>query len=123
VVVRDNIFSDNAWFQIGYSSEFEPDAFQTKNIQIQSNLFFDNNTVTYPVNLDEWANDRVYATKGEDFIEADPLFEHPLNANFYLQSSSPAAQKKFGAFPANATKNFWWSVNFPPQLNHPSESL
>ncbi len=66
-------------------------------------------------------NDQVYATKGEDFIEADPLFENTMNANFYLQSSSPAAQNNFGAFAGNATKNFWWSVNFPPQFTHPSE--
>ncbi|MDY7022394.1 MAG: right-handed parallel beta-helix repeat-containing protein [Cyanobacteriota bacterium] len=122
VRVENNIFSDNAWFQIGYSSEFKPDDFQQKNIQILSNLIFDNNTVTYPVFLEEWAKDRVYATKGEDFLEADPLFEDPRNVNFYLQTASPAAQRNLGSFAANTTKDFWWTVNFPPQFTHPSES-
>lgn len=120
IIVKNNIFSDNAWFQIGYSHEFKADDFQA-NIQITSNLIFDNNTVTYPVHLEEWAEDQVYATKGENYIESDPLFENTRNANFYLKSSSLAAKHNLGVFRGDATQDFWWSVNFPPQFTHPAE--
>ena len=121
IMIKNNIVSDNAWFQIGYSGKFKSDDFRNKNIQIKSNLIFDNNNVSYPIYLEEWAKDYVDATKGEDFLENDPLFENSRIANFYLQSLSPALKGNLGCFAFNTTKNFWWSVNFPPQFIHSSE--
>ncbi len=36
-------------------------------------------------------------------------------------ASTPAAKHNLGVFRGNATQDFWWSVNFPPQFIHPAE--
>lgn len=133
VVIENNIFSENKYFQIGYSKNYQPEDFEKKNIKIENNLLHDYEPVTYPVYLEEWAKDYVYATKGKNFIESDPLFVNTKIVNLYLQPSSPAINavnsknslkdidKKgndIGAFSANQTQNFWWLYDFPPKYNN-----
>ncbi|MDJ0661126.1 MAG: hypothetical protein QNJ42_16800 [Crocosphaera sp.] len=106
--------------------------FAIKNISIDHNLIHDLETVTYPVHLEEWAKDYVYATKGNNSLEENPVFIDSKARNLYLQKSSPAinagkldkvnpnAQQTgndLGAFSAGEKQSFWWLRNFPPQFN------
>ncbi len=118
VRVYQNIFSDNSYFKLGYSEAYQTAGLGAKNIQIQSNLIFDQNQVTYPVYLEEWAKDYVYETKGTQFIETQPAFKDALTGNFYLKtdSSLEQPQKNWGAFSPNKTENFCWVVDFPPVI-------
>lgn len=132
LTIINNIFSENKYFQIGYSSDFDLNDFAIKNISIDYNLIHDLETVTYPVYLEEWAKDYVYAIKGNNFIEENPLFISTKARNLYLKNLSPAinagkpekmntnAQQRgddLGAFPASEKQTFWWLRNFPPQFD------
>ena len=98
VDVRNNIFSDNRGFQIGYSDRYlkagqDVEAvFQEKNITVEYNLIFDRNDVAYPIYVG-WPPDNyadVYALKGDHFVEGDPLFVDPQSGDLHLQRGSPA---------------------------------
>ena len=123
LVIENNILSENKYFQIGYSQDFKPDDFNRKNIKINHNLIFKSQAVTYPVDLKTWAKDSVYSIKGNQSIEANPQFQQPDLANFYLQPNSPALVTRspfyLGSFSAHEEKLFWWLTNFPPLLNSP----
>jgi hypothetical protein len=116
VKVFNNILSDNSYFQIGYSGDYLPQGLEAKNIQIQSNLIFDQNQVTYPVYLEEWAKDYVYQTKGIEFVETQPAFKDAFIGNFYLDPEQLLEQPEYpwGAFSPEQTESFWWMINFPP---------
>ena len=118
VKVFNNILSDNSYFQIGYSGDYQPQGLEAKNIQIKSNLIFDPHQVNYPVYLEEWAKDYVYQTKGIEFIQTQPAFKDALIGNFYLNSEQilnlNPPQYPWGAFAPNQTETYWWIVNFPP---------
>ncbi|MBE9144614.1 right-handed parallel beta-helix repeat-containing protein [Planktothrix mougeotii] len=120
LVIENNILSENKYFQIGFSRDFQENDFTLKNIKIDNNLIFQSQSVTYPVYLEEWAKDYVYSTKGNNFIEANPNFQDSPSANFYLQPNSPAITDGnppyLGAFPPEPEKTFWWLVDFPPQF-------
>lgn len=123
LVIENNILSENKYFQIGYSQDFKPDDFNRKNIKINHNLIFQSQAVTYPVDLKTWAKDSVYSIKGNQSIEANPQFQQPDLANFYLQPNSPALVTRspfyLGSFSDHEEKLFWWLTNFPPLLNSP----
>lgn len=120
LVIENNILSENKYFQIGFSRDFQENDFTLKNIKIDNNLIFQSQVVTYPVYLEEWTKDYVYSTKGNNFIEANPNFQDPFSANSYLQPNSPAITEGnppyLGAFPPEPEKTFWWLVDFPPQF-------
>jgi hypothetical protein len=118
VKVFKNIFSDNNYFQIGYSEAYQPQGLAGHNIQIQSNLIFDQNQVTYPIYLEEWAKDYVYETKGIEFVEMQPDFKDALTGNFYWTSdhSLEQTQDYWGAFSPHQPETFWWIINFPPTV-------
>jgi len=138
--IRNNIFSDNQAFQVGYSDKYLTknkdinQVFREKKINIQHNLVYDKNQIKYPVYVgwppDNFAN--VYATKGSDFVEKAPLFVEPKLGNFYLQRKSPAidqgspektytdpdgTRNDLGAFAYGSKQNLWWKNNFPPQFD------
>ncbi|HEY9635750.1 MAG TPA: right-handed parallel beta-helix repeat-containing protein [Coleofasciculaceae cyanobacterium] len=140
IEIKNNIFSDNKGFQIGYSDHYlkiDNDVnvvFQKNNINIGYNLLVDNNKVEYPIYVgwppDSYAN--VYSTKGSNFVEKNPLFVDTQSENFYLNSNSPALDKgspestytdpdgtrnDIGAFYYGAERNLWWKTNFPPHFN------
>jgi|AGSF01.1.fsa_nt_gi hypothetical protein len=120
LVIENNILSENKYFQIGYSRDFQAGDFTRKQIRINNNLIFQSQAVTYPVYLEDWAKDYVYSTNGDNFIEAKPNFKDPSLANFYLQPNSPAITggnpAYLGAFPPDTEEMFWWLGDFPPQF-------
>ena len=140
VDIINNIFSDNQAFQIGYSDRYLKThqdinvAFKKKNINIEHNLIFDTNSLTYPIYIgwppDDYAN--VYDTKGKNFVEGNPAFVDTVSGNFYLKSKSPAIDKgspekiyadsngtrnDIGAFHYGKEQIFWWKTNFPPKFD------
>jgi len=98
VDIRNNIFSDNRGFQVGYSDHYlriNPDVeavLREKGIAIAYNLIFDRNDVAYPIYVGwpprDYAN--VYAISGDHALEGDPLFVDPQAQDFRLRSGSPA---------------------------------
>ncbi|MGF1491566.1 MAG: right-handed parallel beta-helix repeat-containing protein [Microcoleaceae cyanobacterium] len=117
--VFNNIISDNDYFQIGYSQDYQPEGLAEKNIQIEFNWIFNQNQVTYPVYLEEWAKDYVYEIKGNQSVEAEPNFKNPTIGNFYLRVApkNHQPQQTWGAFPPGTAETFWWVVNFPPIID------
>ncbi len=113
VDIRNNIFSDNKGFQIGYSDHYLQSGadiaaiFAQKRISITDNLIYDNNNVTYPIRAG-WTDNfaAIYAFNGEHAILAMPLFVSLREGNFYLQPDSPG--QDCGAFPAGTPVDFWW---------------
>ncbi|MGB3513208.1 MAG: hypothetical protein WBA93_29145 [Microcoleaceae cyanobacterium] len=130
--VKNNIFSDNKYFQIGCSGDYEKEDFQAKNINIEYNLIFNRDeSITYPVYLEEWAKDYVYGMNGNNAVVGDPLFENAVIGDFSLQSSSPAinagipeqnyndadsSRNDIGAIYDGKKQDFWWLTNFPPKI-------
>ncbi|HEY9602044.1 MAG TPA: right-handed parallel beta-helix repeat-containing protein [Allocoleopsis sp.] len=140
VDIKNNIFSDNQGFQIGYSDRYLKNnqtidsVFQEKKINIEYNLFFDKNKIRYPIYVgwqpDGYAN--VYQAKGQHVIEKAPSFINSESGNFYLNRNSPAidrgsAEKTYldpdgtrndiGAFYSGEKQRFWWKTNFPPRFD------
>ena len=138
--IKNNIFSDNKGFQIGYSDHYLKNdkdvnvVFQRKQINIAYNLIFDKNNVTYPIYIgwspDDYAN--AYSTKGNNFVEGNPSFVDTQSGNFGLNRNSTAidqgspektyadldgTRNDIGAFPYGAEINLWWNTNFPPQFD------
>lgn len=98
IEVRDNIFSENNGFQIGYSDRYLKNnstieaVFRQKQINVVRNLIFDTNNFTYPIYAgwppDNFAN--IYAINGKSAILGDPRFVDAQASNFHLQPDSPA---------------------------------
>lgn len=137
--IKNNIFSDNKGFQIGYSDRYlksDQDiyiTFQKKHINIAYNLIFDQNNVDYPIYVggSPKNNVRVYATKGTNFVESNPSFVDTESGNFYLNSDSAAIDRgspekayadldgtrnDIGSFHYGTRRSLWWQTNFPPQF-------
>ncbi|MEG4113398.1 MULTISPECIES: right-handed parallel beta-helix repeat-containing protein [unclassified Microcoleus] len=127
VEIKNNIFSKNRGFQIGYSdrylaanSDIEK-IFRQKDIEISQNLIFfgENNTIR-PIYAgwlpDNYAN--IYGTSGTAAVREEPQFVNPEEGNFYLKSpvSNPTSltanyntsQMRVGAFPHGEKPHFWW---------------
>ncbi|NET05326.1 MAG: hypothetical protein F6K16_11530 [Symploca sp. SIO2B6] len=137
--IKNNIFSQNSGFQLGYSdlylkkhSNIEA-AFQDKDIDINYNLVFGQNSASNPIYTgwppDNYAN--IYGTNGNYALVTNPQFIAPQLGNFYLRNSlvieqaslinSPnTTQTKIGAFPYGEKPDLWWQDDFPPKF---SESL
>jgi hypothetical protein len=72
VVIRNNIVSQNLYFQIAINP-----AIPAQNIAIDHNL----------IDGYRGTEGEIY---GDDYVEGDPLFADPSQADFHLQASSPA---------------------------------
>ncbi|MGQ9872561.1 right-handed parallel beta-helix repeat-containing protein [Leptodesmis sp.] len=98
IEVKDNIFSENNGFQIGYSDRYLKDhatisaAFNQKGINMTRNLIFDPTNFPSPIYAgwppDNFAN--IYAINGNNAILENPLFVDAKAGNFHLQPNSPA---------------------------------
>jgi hypothetical protein len=72
VVVRNNIVSQNLYFQLVVAADVS-----TATLSIDHNL----------VDGFRGTEGEIY---GDDYVEGDPLFANPAGANFHLQENSPA---------------------------------
>ena len=126
ITIKDNIFSDNRGFQIGYSELFLEDLRQwevvarEKNIKIHDNLIDGRNSIDTPILSGGNSGDRVkiYAANGERAIFADPMFRDPGNEDFRPRRSSFAAATHVtgGTSGSAAASELWWKRRFPPRL-------
>src|SRR5262249_47880818 len=98
VSIRNNIFSDNRGFQIGYSELFTKSSrswravTRKKKIQITGNLIDGPNVIDSPIESGGNSSDRVkiYAVNGARPIFGNPMFKDPANQDFSLRRGSPA---------------------------------
>lgn len=126
ILIKNNIFSDNRGYQIGYSDLYliNNQSWQAvareKNIQIVANLIDGHNAGESSIKSGGDPPDRVdiYATNGDRPIFGNPLFRDPANQDFTLRSGSPASvgQVAAGAYPPGSPSQFWWKLDFPPRL-------
>ena len=126
VSIRNNIFSDNRGFQIGYSDLFVRDhrswkaVAREKQIQITSNLIDGRNTIDSPIESEGDLSDRVdiYAVNGDRAIFGSPLFKDSAKQDFTLRRGSPAAvgYAAVGAYAPGSPSQLWWKRDFPPTL-------
>ena len=135
IEISNNIFSQNAGFQIGYSDHYLgnnshiEDVWHQKNIDINHNLVFGTNNINHPVYAgsppDNYAN--IYGTNGSFVVIEAPQFANPESGNFYLVHSPTINQTKpiensdipqttIGAFRYEESPNLWWKTNFPPEF-------
>jgi hypothetical protein len=126
VSIRDNIFSDNRGFQIGYSDLFVKDnrswqaVAQEQGIQVTGNLIDGRNTIGFPIKSGGAPSDRVdiYAVNGDRAIFGDPMFKDATNQDFTLRRGSPAVvgHVAAGAYAPGSPSPLWWKRDFPPKL-------
>ncbi len=126
IAIRNNIFSDNRGFQIGYSELFLKESrlwravARVKNIQITGNLVDGRNTINSPIESGGKLPDRVriYAVNGRRAIFGNPMFKDPANQDFTLRRASPAAAARVaaGAYTPGSRPRLWWKYEFPPKL-------
>jgi hypothetical protein len=126
ISIRNNIFSDNRGFQIGYSDLFLRDGrswqavLRKQDIQIAGNLIDGRTTIDTPIRGGGAPSDSVdiYAINGERAVFGDPLFNDPANQDFTLRHDSPIAAKHTaaGVNPRGSPSGLWWKRDFPPRL-------
>jgi hypothetical protein len=133
ITIKNNIFSQNRGFQIGYSELFLKGgatwrmAARQKNIQITHNLIDGSNTINSPLRSGGNAPDRVliYALNGMRAIYGSPMFKNPADQNFIPDRASPAGKSGawVGAYAPGSLSRFWWKYDFPPKLGPSFRSL
>jgi hypothetical protein len=130
ISIKNNIFSDNCGFQIGYSELFVENkrswqgVAREQGIQITANLIDGRNIIDSPIRSGGYPRDRVniYAVNGHRAIFGSPLFKDPANQDFTLRRESPAALNHIaaGAYAPGSATQLWWKQHFPPQFTHVS---
>jgi Right handed beta helix region len=129
LTVKDNIFSENRGFQIGYSELFLHDgrtwasAVRKQRIRIVHNLIDDRDRFTFPIlsggNADYRVN--IYRVDGDHAVYGDASFENSSDGDFTLKRKSPAIKAHLLAGPSTGSSSTWWKQNFPPRLFRLSE--
>ena len=124
ISIKNNIFSANRGFQVGYSELFVKDkrswrvVASEQNIQILANLIDGRNSVGAPIRSGGHPSDRVkiYAVNGERPIFDHALFKDPLRQDFSLRldSSLAVGNINVGAYAPGQLSELWWKRNFPP---------
>jgi hypothetical protein len=118
ILIKDNIFSRNRGFQIGYSARFLrgsggwQEVAAEKAIQVRGNLV-DGPAAELPIRSGGDPPDQVdiFPVDGDEALLADPGFRNPADGDFNLSQHSPADGKGFAAGARQ-----WWTENFPPLL-------
>ena len=126
IAIKNNIFSDNRGFQIGYSELYLDEfgswqaAVREKGLRISDNMIDGSNTVGSPIESGGDPADRVriYAVNGERANLGKPLFKDPSDQDFTLRRSSPApaAGVTEGVDMTGSASQLWWKQDFPPEL-------
>jgi hypothetical protein len=126
ITIKNNIFSQNRGFQIGYSELFLKGgatwrtAERQKNIQIIHNLIDGRNTIHSPIRSGGNAPDRVliYAVNGSRAIFGSAMFKDAAAQNFIPDRASPAGKGGawMGAYAPGSSSKFWWKHAFLPKL-------
>lgn len=127
VSIKNNIFSDNRGFQIGYSDLFVRDnrswqaVAREKQIQIATNLIDGPNAIDSPIESGGDLPDRVhiYAVNGDRAIFGNALLMDPANQDFTVRAGSPAALGHVAeVYTPGAPSLLWWKEDFPPKIAH-----
>ncbi|NER24843.1 MAG: right-handed parallel beta-helix repeat-containing protein [Symploca sp. SIO1C2] len=132
IAIKNNIFSENNGFQIGYSDSYLKNSskieevFQQKQIDISHNLVSGVNNAKNPIYAgwppDNYAN--IYGTNG-NYALADnpPQFINAKFGNFYLESAPTIDKTRpIGAFPYGEKPDLWWhTTEFPPKFSESSD--
>ena len=138
IAIKNNIFSENNGFQIGYSDAYLKNSskieevLQQKQIDIAHNLVFGANSASNPIYAG-WPPDNyahIYGTNGTSaLVNHSPQFINAKLGNFYLESTptidqtDPIADPKtpqttIGAFPYGEKPDLWWQpAEFPPKFS------
>jgi hypothetical protein len=126
ITIKNNIFSQNRGFQMGYSqlylegSKTWQDAARKKNIRVDSNVIDGTNDLDHPIVSGGKPPDRVkiYAVNGGGAILGNPMFKDPANEDFRVPQDSPAAANGSwaGAYAPGSASRLWWKSGFPPKL-------
>ena len=112
ITIKDNIFSENHGFQIGYSQLFLKNnrswqaAARAQRILINHNLFFTVEKVTFPIESGGAPFDRlkIYGANGAHPVFGDPSFTDIANGNFTLRANSVARRVHILAGPIPSTR-------------------
>jgi hypothetical protein len=112
IAIHDNVFAQNAPFEIGYSSDYEGSTLPAR-VAVEHNVIQDVNATAFPFWMGTWANDWVSSTAGARAVLGDPLFVNPALHDFRLRPGSPAVG--VGALEPGASAQLWWAEGFPPR--------
>ena len=125
IAIKNNIFSENAGFQIGYSDLFPNEsgtwqaAARLKRITVNSNLIDGKNDISSPIESEYPPGGvKIFGLNGLHPILGNPLFKDPASQDFTLRDGSAAAAGNFpiGVYPSGSKPNTWWKQDFPPSL-------
>jgi hypothetical protein len=123
VVVKNNIFSVNKYFDIGYSDDYLDGGEKLQEITLQNNAFHRMIQYANPTYLD-WPEKNVHAIDGDGIVFADPPFADANISDFRILSESLAASEQspnsdqiVGAVAPTDLPIFWWATHFPPDRN------
>lgn len=124
--IRNNVFSKNRAFQIGYSQLFLknnkswPLIARAQNIQIDGNLLDGRNTSGSAIQSGGNPEDRVniYPISGTGEVSGNPFFTDLANEDFAVRRGSPTTTWPgvIGPYTPKSASNLWWKRNFPPRL-------
>ena len=118
ITIKDNIFSENHGFQVGYSELFLKNrrswqaAARAQRIVISHNLFFTIEKVTFPIESGGAPFDRlkIYETNGVHPVFGDPSFTDIAHGNFVARANSVARRARIsaGPIPPRGYLQTWW---------------
>ena len=123
ISIKNNIFSDNSGFQIGYSELFLKNKHswqavcREQAIRISENLIYGRNIIYSPIRSGGNPPDRVkiYAVNGDQAVFGNPLFKSAERQDFTPTCGSPASigGVKAGVFVPKQGSTQWWQRKFP----------
>jgi hypothetical protein len=118
VLIKDNIFSQNRGFQIGYSARFLLGTRGWQEVATEKDIHVSRNLVDGPAAKsplksggDPPEQVDIFSLDGDEALLADPGFVNPADGDFNLSQNSPADGKGVAAGPKQ-----WWTEDFPPRL-------
>jgi hypothetical protein len=118
ITIKNNIFSKNRAFQIGYSELYLKGSKKWRRVVRDRNIVIAKNLIdpASPVAPDIVSGGnpidqvQIFPVNGKHAIFGDPKFEDPARWDFRLKTGSPAVAGRIamGAYPLRSKLNFWW---------------